>query len=139
MDLNTAKELTRAALKKAQEMNRLCSVAIVDDRGFLISLYRMSNTPIPTVDIARNKAWTAATFRMPSPDIAKFGNPSSPGYGFNTQNWNDRLTTIAGGLPVKNGDTVIGGIGVSGGTPEEDVIIGQAAIDAAVFDAEPIK
>lgn len=139
MNLDTAKELTRAALKKAQEMNRLCSVAIVDDRGFLISLYRMKNTPIPTVDIARNKAWTAATFRMPSPDIAKFGNPSSPGYGFNTQNWNDRLTTIAGGLPVKNGDTVIGGIGVSGGTPEEDVIIGQAAIDAAVFDAEPIK
>lgn len=139
MNLDTAKELTRAALKKAQEMNRLCSVAIVDDRGFLISLYRMENTPIPTVDIARNKAWTAATFRMPSPDIAKFGNPSSPGYGFNTQNWNDRLTTIAGGLPVKNGDTVIGGIGVSGGTPEEDVIIGQAAIDAAVFDAEPIK
>lgn len=139
MNLDTAKELTRAALKKAQEMNRLCSVAIVDDRGFLISLYRMNNTPIPTVDIARNKAWTAATFRMPSPDIAKFGNPSSPGYGFNTQNWNDRLTTIAGGLPVKNGDTVIGGIGVSGGTPEEDVIIGQAAIDAAVFDAEPIK
>ena len=130
MNLDTAKELTRAALKKAQEMNRLCSVAIVDNRGFLISLYRMDNTPIPTVDIARDKAWTAATFGMPSPDIVKFGDPSSSGYGFNMQNWNDRLTTIAGGLPIKNGDTVIGGIGVSGGTPMEDVEICQAAIDA---------
>jgi uncharacterized protein GlcG (DUF336 family) len=139
MNLDTAKELTRAALKKAQEMDRLCSVAIVDDRGFLISLYRMDNTPIPTVDIARDKAWTAATFGMPSPDIVKFGDPSTPGYGFNMQNWNERLTTIAGGLPIKNGNIMIGGIGISGGTPEEDVIIGQAAIDAVVFDTEPIK
>jgi uncharacterized protein GlcG (DUF336 family) len=128
MDLDMAKKMTRAAMKKAQEMNRLCSIAVVDDRGFLISLYRMDNAPIPTVDIARDKAWTAATFRMPSSDIVKFGDPSSPGFGFNTQNWNDRLTTIAGGLPIKDGDTVIGGIGVSGGIPEEDVEICQAAI-----------
>ena len=128
MNLDMAKNITKGAIRKAQAMNRLCSIAVVDDRGFLISLYRMDNAPIPTVDIARDKAWTAATFRMPSPDIVKFGDPSSPGFGFNTQNWNDRLTTIAGGLPIKDGDKVIGGIGISGGTSKEDVEICQAAI-----------
>jgi len=128
MNLDMAKKLIRAAIKHAEDMNRLCSVAIVDDRGFLVALHRMDNAPIPTVDIARDKAWTAAAFRMPTSDIVKFGDASSPGFGFNTQNWNDRLTTIPGGLPIKDGDSVIGGIGVSGGTPEEDIAICQSAL-----------
>jgi uncharacterized protein GlcG (DUF336 family) len=132
MNLDLAKKLIKAAIKQAEEMDRLCSVAIVDDNGFLIAIHRMDKAPIPTVDIARDKAWTAATFRMPSSDIVKFGDSSTPGFGFNTQNWNDRLTTIPGGLPVQNSDGVIGGIGVCGGTPDEDVAICRAAI-ATVF------
>jgi uncharacterized protein GlcG (DUF336 family) len=128
MNLDVAKKMIRAAIKRAEEMNTLCSVAIVDDRGFLVALHRMDNAPIPTVDIARDKAWTAAAFRMPTSDIVKFGDASSPGFGFNTQNWNDRLTTIPGGLPIKDGDNVIGGIGISGGTPEEDVAACQSAL-----------
>ena len=130
IDLDTAKKIIKASIKKARGMDRLCSIAVVDDRGVLKALYRMYHTPIPTVDIAYDKAWTAATFRMPSSDIVKYGNPSASGFGFNTQNYNDRLTPIAGGLPIEAGDEVIGGIGVSGGTPEEDVVICQAGIDA---------
>ena len=132
MNLDMAKKMIKAAIKRAEEMNRLCSVAIVDDRGFLVAIHRMDRAPIPTVDIARDKAWTAATFRMPSSDIIKFGDASSPGFGFNTQNWNDRLTTISGGLPIKDGDDVIGGIGVSGGMPGEDVAICEAALATAL-------
>jgi len=128
IDLATAKGIIKAGMKKAQEMNILCSIAVVDDKGVLRALYRMDRAPIPTVDIARDKAWTAATFRMASSEIVKFGNPSAPGFGFNTQNYNDRLTPIAGGLPIKKDDVVIGGIGVSGGTPDEDVTICQAAM-----------
>ena len=65
---------------------------------------------------------------MPSKDIVKFGDPSRPDAGFSRQNWNDRLTTIPGGLPVMDGSKVLGGVGVSGGTPEEDVLICEAAI-----------
>jgi len=128
MNLDMAKKIIKTAIERAEDMNRLCSVAIVDDRGFLVAIHRMDRAPIPTVDIARDKAWTAATFRMPTSDIVKFGDASSPGSGFNTQNWNDRLTTISGGLPIKDGDNVIGGIGVSGGIPEEDVAVCQAAL-----------
>jgi len=135
INLDTAKKIIKAAITKAQEMDRLCSIAVVDDRGVLKALYRMDHTPIPTVDIAYDKAWTTATFRMPSSDIVKYGNPSAPGFGFNTQNYNDRLTPIAGGLPIKAGDEIIGGIGVSGGTPEEDVVICQVGIDAITVSA----
>lgn len=128
MNLDMAKKMIKAAIERAEQMNRLCSIAIVDDRGFLVAIHRMDRAPIPTVDIARDKAWTAATFRMPTSDIVKFGDASSPGFGFNTQNWNDRLTTISGGLPIKDGDNVIGGIGVSGGISEEDVAVCEAAL-----------
>jgi uncharacterized protein GlcG (DUF336 family) len=128
MSLDIAKKLIKAAIEQAVEMNRICSAAVVDDRGSLVALHRMDRAPIPTVDIARDKAWTAATFRMPSSEIVKFGAASTPGFGFNTQNWNDRITTIPGGLPIKDGDEVIGGIGVSGGTPEEDVAVCKSAL-----------
>jgi len=135
MNIDIAKKVIKAAIQQAQEMDKLCSVAVVDDRGFLVALHRMDRAPIPTVDIARDKAWTAAAFRMPSSDIVQFGDPSNPGFGFNTQNWNDRLTTIPGGLPIKDGDEVIGGVGVSGGTPEDDVAVCRAAL-ATVFNPD---
>ena len=132
MNIEIAKMIIKAGIRQARQMGNVCSVAVVDDRGFLVALHRMDRAPIPTVDIARDKAWTAAAFRMPSSDIGRFGDPAAPGFGFNTQNWNDRLTTIPGGLPVQYGDEIIGGVGVSGGTAEEDVTVGRAAL-AAVF------
>ncbi len=135
MNIEIAKMIIKAGIGQAREMGNVCSVAVVDDRGFLVALHRMDRAPIPTVDIARDKAWTAAAFRMPSADIGRFGDPAAPGFGFNTQNWNDRLTTIPGGLPVQDGDEIIGGVGVSGGTAEEDVAVCRAAL-AAVFAAD---
>lgn len=129
MNIELAKKIIKTAIRQAREMDKLCSVAVVDDRGFLVALHRMDHAPIPTVDIARDKAWTASTFRMPSSDIGQFGDPTTPGFGFNTQNWNDRLTTIPGGLPIMDSDQVIGGVGVSGGTPEDDVAVCRAALD----------
>jgi uncharacterized protein GlcG (DUF336 family) len=135
MNIEIARKIIKAGIQQAREMGSLCSVAVVDDRGFLVALHRMDHAPIPTVDIARDKAWTAAVFRMPSSDIGQFGDPATPGFGFNTQNWNDRLTTIPGGLPVTDGAEVIGGVGVSGGTPEDDVAVCRAAL-ATVFASD---
>jgi uncharacterized protein GlcG (DUF336 family) len=130
IDLDTAKKMLVIGRKEARKMGIRCSIAIVDDNGWLVALHRMDGALIPTADIARDKAWTAAVFRMPSSDVSQFGNPSSPGAGFNTQNWNDRLTTIPGGLPVKAGSEVIGGVGVCGGTPKQDVSLCQKIISA---------
>lgn len=128
--LDVAKDMIYAAIDEARRIGNACSIAIVDENGWLVAAERMDGALTPTLDIARDKAWSAFAFRMPSSEIHKFGNPSTLGFGFNTENWNDRLTTIAGGLPIKDGASVIGGIGVSGGTPKEDVAVCQAAIKA---------
>jgi len=130
MTLELAKKIINTAITKAKKMEKACSVAVVDENGWLVALHRMDSAPIPTVDIARDKAWTAATFRLPSSEVSRFGDPRASGFGLNAQNWNDRLTTIPGGLPIHDGDRVIGAVGVCGGTPQEDLAICQATIKA---------
>ncbi|MCK4368414.1 MAG: heme-binding protein [Dehalococcoidales bacterium] len=130
MSLEIAKKMLLAGREEAQSLGILCSITIVDENGWLVALHRMDGAPIPTVDIARDKAWTAAAFKLPSSDVSRFGTPEMSGLGLNAQNWNDRLTTIPGGLPVEDGDEVIAGVGVCGGTPQQDVAVCQAAIAA---------
>jgi len=123
MNLKLAKTILSTAISKAKETGKRCSIAIVDDHGWLVALHRMDGAPIPTAEIARDKAWTAATFRRPSAEVSQLGDPKAPGYGFNVQNWNERLTTIPGGMPILNEGRPIGAIGVCSETPKEDVIL----------------
>lgn len=123
LTLHLATQIADAALKRAQRVGVKCAVAVADDNGWTTVVQRMEGALIPTSDMARDKAWTAAAFRMATAEVAKFGDPSRPDYGFNTANWNDRLTTIPGGLPVLKGGRLIGAIGVAGGTLKQDVAI----------------
>jgi uncharacterized protein GlcG (DUF336 family) len=129
MNLEIAKNLLQIGVKKTKEMSKVCSIAIVDEKGWLVALHRMDGAPIPTAEIARDKAWTAATFRIPSSEVSQFGDPNVSGYGFNAQNWNERLTTIPGGMPILNEGRLIGAIGVCGETPKEDVILCQKVLN----------
>ena len=123
MNLELAKKLLQTGIEHAKEMGRVCSIALVDEKGWLVALHRMDGAPMPTAEIARDKAWTAATFRIPSSEVSQFGNPNAGGYGFNVQNWNDRLTTIPGGLPIWKDGQLIGAIGICSQTPKEDVLL----------------
>jgi uncharacterized protein GlcG (DUF336 family) len=123
MNLEMAKKLLQTGMRKANEKGMLCSIAIVDENGWLVALYRMDGTPIPSAEIARDKAWTAATFRIPSSEVSQLGDPKVPGYGFNVQNWNERLTTIPGGFPIWRNRHLVGAIGVCSQTPKEDVLL----------------
>jgi uncharacterized protein GlcG (DUF336 family) len=128
--LDIARKMLRAGEEEARKIGILCSIAVVDDNGWLVALHRMDGALIPTADIAHDKAWTAAVFKMPTSEIVRFGNPSSQDAGFNTRNWNDRLTIIPGGLPVEIDGKVVGGIGVCGGTTEQDVSVCRSIITA---------
>jgi uncharacterized protein GlcG (DUF336 family) len=130
INLATAKKIITAGIEAAKINNILCSIAVVDDNGWLVALHRMDGALIPTADIAHDKAWTAAVFKLPTSEVIQFGSHETPGAGFNTRNWNDRLTIIPGGLPVEVDGRVIGGIGVCGGTPDQDVSVCHAAIIA---------
>jgi uncharacterized protein GlcG (DUF336 family) len=129
MNLKLAKTILSIAVSNAKEMGRMCSIALVDENGWLVALHRMDGAPSPTAEIARDKAWTAAVFRRPSAEVSAYGDPRALGFGLNAQNWNDRLTTIPGGLPIWDGDLMIGAIGASGAAPEEDVFLCQKIIE----------
>jgi uncharacterized protein GlcG (DUF336 family) len=123
MNLKLAKTILITAVSKAKEMDKACSFAIVDEKGWLVALHRMDSAPIPTAEIARDKAWTAATFRIPSSEVSQFGDPRVPGYGLNVQNWNERTTTIPGGMPIWMEGRLIGALGICSQTPKEDVFL----------------
>ncbi len=107
----------------AKKKRLSCSIAIVDENGWLVALHRMDGAPLPIAEIARDKAWTAAVFRRPSSEVFSYGDSRAPGFGLNAQNWNDRLTTIPGGHPIEENGHLIGAIGVSSQTPREDVLL----------------
>jgi uncharacterized protein GlcG (DUF336 family) len=142
MNLKLAKTILSTAVSKAKEMGKSCSFAIVDEKGWLVAIHRMDSAPIPTAEIARDKAWTAATFKIPSSEISQFGNPRVPGYGLNVQNWNERTTPIPGGMPIWTEGRLIGALGICSQTPKEDVFLCQNILKD-IFgkekDSEPEK
>jgi uncharacterized protein GlcG (DUF336 family) len=125
--------LVDAAIDKAGDMGLKVSVCLSDAEGWPRVLYRMDGALFPTAELARDKAWTAAAFRMPSADITRFGVKSLPDIGIPTSGWNERTCPIPGGLPVLNEDDIpMYSLGVSGGTPAQDVRIAGAVAKAAL-------
>ena len=124
-------EIVEAAMAKAEEMGLLVSVCLSDAEGWPKVLYRMDGALYPTAELARDKAWTAAAFRMPSADVSRYGVKDLPGLGIPTGGWNERVCPIPGGLPILDGDgELLGSVGVCGGTPAQDVRIAKTATSA---------
>jgi len=121
-----ADKIIDEAVKKAKELGVNVSIAIVDDGGNLKAFKRMDNAPLLTIQIAIDKAWTAVSFGIPThewynklkdnPPLA-MGFPKIP-----------RLIIFGGGFPIVYKDKVIGGLGVSGGTSEQDMEIAKYAL-----------
>lgn len=128
MDYNTAIKAVEAAIKKAEELNVQISVAIVDQYGDLVAFGRMLNAFKISPKFAITKAVTAGTLGMPTADMAGYAVEGKPYFGLNSL-FGGELTTIAGGIPVKKGDQLIGGIGVGGSTDvNQDVECAKSAL-----------
>jgi len=122
-------KVVEAAMARAEEMGLAVSVCLSDAEGWPRVFYRMDGAIYPSAELARDKAWTAAAFRMPSSDISAYGVKSLPGLGIPTGGWNERVCPVPGGFPIFDGEGVIvGSIGVAGGTPVQDVRIAKAAV-----------
>lgn len=137
ISLELAKRMLQRAASEAKRLGKPFSVAIVDDRGWLVALHRMDGAPAPTAEIARDKAWTAAVFKLPTTEVGRFGDPQQPNFGLHPHDWNDRLSTLPGGIPIEVEGEVIGAVGVSGGTAEEDLAICRAVLQEAVSRPSP--
>ena len=126
LSLEGAKKIAAAAETEAKAKGARVVIAIVDDGGHLLLLERLDDTQVASVDVGIGKARTAAIFRRPSKvfeDQVRNGRIAALGL--------TGATPLQGGIPILVGDKVIGAIGVSGETPQQDEDIALAG--AAAF------
>lgn len=132
IDLSQSQRALEGAIAKAAELNLKISVAISDEAGAVKALYRMDGASLLSLQIAQDKAYTSSATRLPSHawyDFIKDDAPLLHGIVHVP-----RLVIFGGGLPLKEGDAVIGAIGVSGGHYSQDVECARAGAIAAGFD-----
>jgi ATP:cob(I)alamin adenosyltransferase len=128
-DLAAVKAMAEAAEAKAAEMGVPVVFAAVDAGGNLILLHRMPDSLLGSIDIATNKAYTSAAFKLPTSALRESSTPTGELHGIQNTN-QGRVVVFGGGLPVFVDHAIAGGIGVSGGTVEEDVTIITHALSA---------
>lgn len=129
LTLENIKKMAEAAEKKAAEINVPMVFAVVDQGGNLIYLERMSGALLASINIAQNKAYSAVSLKMPTSELAKHAQPGASLYGI--ANTNDgKIVIFGGGFPYYVGGEIVGAVGVSGGSVEEDMSVATAALDA---------
>ncbi len=127
LTLAAAQGIVDAALKDARAMGVPISVAVVDSGDQLVAFARMDGADLVSVELARNKAFSALMNRMPTRDLAPMVQPGTEFYGYDSLA-GGRMVVFAGGMPIERNGVLVGAVGVSGGSSEED----QRAADAAM-------
>jgi len=128
--LNDARSIIAAAEKKAEEIGQPMNIAVADSGGNLVAHVRMDGAWIGSIDISINKAFTSRAFDIATRDLAKHAQPGGQFYGIHVSN-GGRIMIFAGGIPLKRNGKVVGAIGVSGGSGEQDQAVAEAG--AAAF------
>lgn len=127
--LAQAEAAIAAAKNKATELNCLMNIAIVDSGTNLVAFAHMDDAWLGSIDIAMRKARTARYFKMDTGEIGKLSQPGGPLY--NIEHSNSGLITFPGGVNIKDGEgKIIGAIGVSGDSVENDHAVAMAGIAA---------
>jgi uncharacterized protein GlcG (DUF336 family) len=129
LSLEIAKVMAKAAEEKALEINVPVVFSAVDKGANLMLMHRMEDAFVTSIDISINKAFTSACLKQGSHEIADVVQPGASLYGLQLTN-NARIVPFGGGLPIIVDGLVVGAVGVSGGTVEEDMLIAQAAVNA---------
>jgi uncharacterized protein GlcG (DUF336 family) len=127
LDLADARRIIAAGERKAIEMGVPYNIAVADAGGGLVAHVRMDGAWLGSVAIAIDKAWTARAFEMSTDDLAHLAQSGEQGFGINTTN-GCRVVVFGGGIPVKRAGAVIGAVGASGGSVEQDIVVAKAAV-----------
>ena len=129
LTLDDARCIMEGAEAKAREIGIDMDIAITDDNGSLLMFHRMDNGRITSIDIAISKAFTAAAARRSTRAYGEVSGPGGPAFGIHVSN-QGRFMIVAGGVPLFVNAEIVGGVGCSSGTPDQDEIVAQAGIDA---------
>lgn len=128
LSIEDARLLADGAREKADEIGVPMCIAIVDESANLILFERMDGGKVTSATIAQDKAFTAAGARKATHQYNEVCKPGSLAFGIHTA-IGGRLCVVGGGLPVSIDGDVVGGIGLSSGTPQQDMECAQAGID----------
>lgn len=123
-----AEILAGAAEREAAKISVPMAIAVVDDEGGLQLFKRMDGTLPASTELAVSKAFTAAVLRMPTHQVGELSQPGGMLYGIQHTH-NGRIILFGGGYPLCLGDQVVGGIGISGGTVEQDMHVAEPAVN----------
>ena len=128
LDISDARLLIAGAAQKANEIGVPMCIAITDESGNLVAFGRMDGGKITSVTIAQDKAFTAAAARKATHEYNAACTPGSLVFGIHTS-MGGRLCVVGGGYPVEVDGQVVGGIGLSSGTPMQDMECAQAGLE----------
>lgn len=126
--LSDCDRMIEAGIRRANEVGVPMVLSVVDAGGHVMETRRMDDALVVSIALAPHKAYTAATVRMPTQDLARVSQPGESLYGIDVNIPN--LTLVGGGLPLRQDGRVVGAVGVSGGSVEQDVDVAQAMVHA---------
>ena len=127
LSLEKAKKIIRAGEKKAKEMNIAAVFAVVNAEGNLIIEERMDNAILVSIDVAYKKAYTAAALKLNTEDLTALVQPGAMFYGLQSD---PKYIVFGGGMLLKVDGKIVGAVGVSGGSAQEDMEIAKACVKA---------
>lgn len=129
--LEDARRIISAAEQKAKELRQPMNIAVADAGGRLIAHVRMDGAWMGSIDISIKKAFTSRAFDISTRDLARLAQPGADFFGIHASN-DGNVMIFAGGIPLKREGKVVGAIGVSGGSGEQDHAVAEAG--ARTFD-----
>jgi uncharacterized protein GlcG (DUF336 family) len=129
LTLDDATQITTAALTHAGELGVQVTITVVDGGGNVRTQTRMDGARFGTLNVSANKAFTAAAFGAPTKVLSDLVQPGAPLFGF-AHATGGRFVSFPGGIPLVRSDEVIGAIGISGGSVDQDQAIADAGAAA---------
>jgi len=127
--LNDARRVIAAAEQKAGDVGQPMNIAVADAGGNLIAHVRMDGAWLGSIDISIKKAYTSRAFDIATKDLAEHSQSGGQFFGIHASN-DGRVMIFAGGIPLKREGRVVGAIGVSGGSGEQDHAVAEAGAGA---------
>jgi uncharacterized protein GlcG (DUF336 family) len=129
ISLADARRVITAGEAAASALGQPSNIAVIDAGGNLVAHIRMDGAWLGSIDISINKAFTARAFDISTKELGSLAGPGGQFYGINASN-GGRVMIFAGGEPLKVDGRVVGAVGVSGGTGDQDQFVAEAAVKA---------
>ena len=129
LTLDDAKRMLQAAEAAAASIGIAYNIAVVDAGGNLLAFVRQDGALIGSIDLAIGKAVTARIFDKPTSLLAELAQPGAPLFGIQETN-SGQVVIFGGGIPVISDGVIVGAVGASAGTVEQDIAVAEAAVAA---------